>query len=82
MTNIEKKLKDNSFELWNTGGNMMCWGKNLKDGGYILVSDDEGENPTDETEKFGYGIFDDEGEWRGDFFADSLEEVLAIVENN
>jgi hypothetical protein len=34
-------LERNGFLVWNTGGNVLCYGKTLEDGGYFLITDEQ-----------------------------------------
>ena len=39
--NFKSMLERNGFSVWNTGGNVLCYGKSLEDESYFLITDEQ-----------------------------------------
>lgn len=79
-TDIGKKMAENGFEVWHTGGGCLAWGKNLAGGYTTMICDDGqgllGEDSDTEKARWLGGVYDDDGEFVN-VEKDTLDEVIA-----
>lgn len=79
---FEERVEKLGFTFWNTGGNVMCYGMNVRSNDtYYLLTDIDGEVPIFEEEELLLGTYsNDDGDCIKNQAFENLEELEKYLE--